>query len=217
MARLKIAAVALGLILGSTIPVTGQGETAGPADPAPPSAEPSASATIWLDEQTCTDPNLRMPVSASGTTTGDMGNCARRLGLRKRDPEYDDYDFRLWKRTSGTERWTEQCDDAGNHISSRYHAFGTDRLYNIEKPDRIVEGTFDFRVVGTRLDSVEDIWQVEKQGALWDLQATDGDRGWTWSVDVTWVSDGAPEEPVLTQYRGVEPSEFAKVLCDYLK
>lgn len=158
-----------------------------------------------------------MPMSASGSSNRDMGSCARRLGLRERDPDYDAYDFRLWKRTVETERWTEQCDDAGNHIGSRYHAFGTDSLENVEKPGQVVKGSFDFTVVSTLLDPDEDIWRTEKQGALWDVHAADGDWSWTWAVNITSVSEGSPEEPVLTQYRGVEPSEFYQALCDYLK
>jgi hypothetical protein len=35
-------------------------------------------------------------------------------------------------------------------------------------------------------------------------------------VDATWVSEGAPEQPFLNQYRGVEHSAFQAV-CDDLK
>jgi hypothetical protein len=215
--KLRVATVTLALVIGAAIGVAGQEEEANPSAPASATPESGTPAPTWLDEQTCIDPDFRMPMSASGESAGDMGSCARRLGLRKRDPDYDAYNFRLRKRTVETERWTEQCDDAGNLIGSRYHAFGTDRLHNAEKPERVVTGTFDFTVVSTLLDPDEDIWQVEKQGVLWDVRAADGDWSWTWSVDVTSVSEGAPEQPRLTQYRGVEPAEFHQALCDYLK
>jgi hypothetical protein len=214
---LRIAAVTLILFAASAGSVAAQEEEPGPSAPASPVVESATPASTWLDEQTCVDPDFQMPMSASGSSEGDMFSCARALGLRKRDPDYDAYDFRLRKRSYEQERWTEQCDETGKHIGSRYHAFGTDRIYNVEKPDRVVTGTFDFRVISTLLHPDEDIWQVEKRGVLRDLHAADGDWSWTWSVDATWEFEGAPEQPSLTQHRGVARSEFAEALCEYLK
>jgi hypothetical protein len=217
MLALRVAIATLALVVGSAIGVAGQGEEASPSASAPPILESPRPAPTWLDEQTCIDSDFMLAKSASGNSRGDMFSCARALGLRKRDADYDTYDFRLWKGSFERERWTSQCDDAGNHIGSRYHASGTDRLYNIEEKKRAVVGSFDFSVVSTLIDPDEDIWQVEKQGVLWDVHATDGEWSWAWSVDSTAVSKGTPEEPRLTQYRGVEPSAFQKALCDYLK
>jgi hypothetical protein len=217
MLTLRVVTVTLGLVVGAAIGVAGQDEEPSPPAPVSASAEASPPAQTWLNEQTCIDPDFRMPMEASGGSRGDMFSCARALGLRKRDPDYDTYDFRLWKGTFERERWTDQCDDAGNHIGSRYHASGSDRLWHEEEPERVVVGSFDFTVVSTLLDPDEDIWQVEKQGILWDVHAVDEAWRWTWSLDATGVSEGAPEQPVLTQYRGVESSEFKETLCDYLK
>ncbi len=217
MLTLRVVTVTLVLAVGSASGVAGQEEEARPSAAASPAAESTPPAPTWLDEQTCIDPDFRWPMSASGKSVGDLFNCAKALGHRKRYPDYDAYDFDLRKHSVVQERCTEQCDDAGNHIGSRYRALGTDRLYDNEKPERVVEGSFDFTVVSTLLDPDEDIWQVEKQGVLWDVHATHGEWSWTWSVDATWVSEGAPEQPSLTQYRGVEPSEFQQAVCDYFK
>jgi len=219
MLTLRVFVVTLTLVVGAAIVVAGQDEEAVPSGSAPADSEATAPAQNWLDEQTCIDPDFRTPTSSTGKTVGDLFNCARSLGLRKRDPDYDAYDFSLMKRTVSQERYTEQCDDAGNHVGSRYRAWGTDRLHNDDKPKRVVEGSFDISVVSTLLDPDEDIWQVEQHGVLWDLHNPDEDWRWTWSADITLRSEGAPEgrwnSSVAVGQRGVERSAF-QVLCDYL-
>jgi hypothetical protein len=220
MLTLRVVTVTLCLVVGTAIGVAGQDEEAGPSAPASSSAEASPPAQTWLDEQTCIDPNFMMPQSSHGTSVGDLFHCARSLGLRKRDADYDAYDFSLGSRNESWDRYTTQCDDAGNHVGSRYHAWGTDRIYNEDKPKRAVEGTFDFSVVSMLLDPDEDIWLVEQHGVIWDLHSPDEDWGWTWSVDITLRSEGVPEDPsnpsVADGQRGVERSAF-QALCDYLK
>ena len=183
MLTLRVVTVTLVLVIATAIGVAGQEEEASPSAPAAPIPESATPAPTWLNEQTCIDPDFMMPQSSSGTTVGYQYNCTRSLGLKKGDPDFDAYDFFLMKRTVSKERYTEQCDDTGNLIGSRYHAFGSDRLHNSKKPERVAEGTFDISVVSTLLDPDEDIWQVEEQGVLWDVHAADGDWSWTWSVE----------------------------------
>lgn len=205
----------------SVAPATGLSAPQNEASPSPaPSAVPQSttSAPSQLDEQTCVDPGdqLLWPLSAHGKTVGDVLDCAKALGLKKGDPDYPAYDFTLMKRTESREGWTQQCNEAGTHIGSRYHASGTDTLYRDDKPKRAVSGTFDFTVVSTLIDPEADTWRVEKQGDLWDVHSSDGDLGWTWSVEMTTESDGTPDTPQLEKYRGVERDAFG-VFCEYLK
>jgi hypothetical protein len=216
MSVLRVCAVSIVLLTGMALGVAGQ-EEGNPSAPPAFSVEPSAPAEAWTDEHTCFDADFMMPSEASGGSRGDLFNCAKALGLRKRDPAYATYDFRLWGSRFERERWTEQCDEAGDHTGSRYRVSGTDRLWNVERPERVVTGTFDFTVVSALLDPDADIWEVERQGVLWDLHDADGAWSWTWSVDVNSVSEGAPEEPHLTQYRGVDRSELARAVCEYLR
>jgi len=216
MSIVRALTVSLALVMWMATGVAGQGE-ADPSAPTASSAESSAPAGNWTDEQTCIDSDFMLPKEASGASKGDLFNCAKALDLRKDDPAYDEYDFRLWSRTFERERWTDQCDEAGDHIGSRYHAWGTDRLWNVEKPERVVTGSFDFSVVSSLLAPDAAIWREETQGTLWDLHVADGDWSWTWSVATSLVSEGTPEEPRLTRYRGVERSVFARAVCEYLK
>ncbi len=204
--------------LGSAIGVAGQDERPSPSAPASSSVESTAAAQPFVDGQVCVhpDPDFFLSWEASGTTEGHLFNCARSLGLRMSDPDYDAYDFFLMKRTVSKERYSETCDDGGTHIGSLYLASGEDVFYNSEKPGRFATGTFDYSVASTLLDPDTDIWQVEEQGVLLDVHTPEGDWNWTWSVDATVESEGAPEVPVLDKYRGVKDDEF-RTLCDYLR
>lgn len=223
MHRLTIAVVTLGLVVGSAGGVSGQQEHASPSAAASAAPESATAAPSWLDEQTCVDPDFMWPASAGGGSTGELLDCAKSLGLRKGDPDYDTYDFTLMKRTESHEQWTQQCNEADTHIGTRYHAWGTDTLYRNDKPKRTLSGTFDFTVVSTLIDPGTDTWQVEKQGVIWDVRSPDGDLAWTWSVEITRDSDGVSDEPdpdeyppQLDTYRGVGKDTFG-VFCEYLK
>jgi hypothetical protein len=211
---IRLTILSLALVFWSATGASGQHEDASQSAPTSTTPESGTAAPTWLDEQTRIDPDFIMPRSASGGTVGYLFNCAKALGLSKGDPDFDAYDFLLMKRTVSQERWTDQRDEAGRHIGSRYHAFGTDRLYDQEESERVVEGTFDISVMSTLIDA--DVWGVEKQGILWDFHGSDEDFEWTWSVDITMRSEGAPQDPTLDRYRGVERSEF-QALCECLK
>jgi len=222
--RLGIAIVLILMVIAPATGVSGRQEDASPS-PAPSAlTEPATSAPSWLDEQTCVDPDGQWPASARGTTVGGLAEpCAKALGLRKGDPEYEVYDFTLMKRTESRQRWTQQCDEAGTHIGTRHHAWGTDTLYRNDRPKRALSGTFDFTVESTLIDPEADTWQVETQGRIWDVRSPDGDLGWTWSVEMTRESVGTPDlpqsdkySPQLGLYRGVRREAFA-VFCEYLK
>jgi hypothetical protein len=221
--RLGIAIVLSIMVIAPATGVSAQQEDASlsPAPSAVPA--PATSAPSWLDEQTCVDPDFQWPASAHGKTVGDVLDCAKALGLQEGDPEYEAYDFTLMKRTESRERWTQQCDEAGTHIGSRYHAWGSDTLYRDDKPKRALSGTFDFTVVSTLIDPEADTWRVETQGRIWDVRSPDGDLGWTWSVEMTRESVGTPDlpqpdkfSPQLDRYRGLQREAFG-VFCEYLK
>lgn len=216
--RFCIAVATLSLVVSSSSGVSGQQEGSSPSAAESAVPESTTAAPSRLAEQTCVDPDdQRMwELSASAKTVGDLLDCAQSLGLKEGDPEYDTYDFTLMKRTAAKERYTQQCDETGNHIGSHYRAWGSDTLYRADKPERAVSGTFDLSVVSTLNDPAADTWQVEKQGIIWEVHSPDGDLGWTWSVEMTAVSDGAPDMPQLDKYRDIERDAF-EVFCEYLK
>jgi hypothetical protein len=79
------------------------------------------------------------------------------------------YKFAVYDHEVYHESEVAYYDDTGLWVKTLYHTFGTDNLYNENKPDRVFSGPYNFRAYADIVTQDPHVWTVRANGVFFKV------------------------------------------------